>query len=346
MPNFSIGAIQIGLDKEPLVIPEIGINHNGDVEIAKQMVASAKRAGARLIKHQTHIVDDEMSGAAKKVIPGNSDKSIYQIMKDAALSEEEEWELMKYTESLGMEYISTPFSRAAATILEEFGVKAYKIGSGEMNNYPLLKYVSSFGKPMIISTGMNNLKSVEKAVNILNKAEVPYALLHTTNIYPTPAKLVRLGGMETLMKTYPDIPVGLSDHTINNNACIAALGLGASIVERHYTDVMSRTGPDIVCSMDETKLYELLEAASEIHLMRGGEKEAVKEEQVTINFAFATVVTIKDINPGDEFSEENLWVKRPGTGLIKAEYYDTIIGKKAKCKIPRDTHLTWDMVGE
>lgn len=346
MKIFSIGDIKIGANVVPLVIPEIGINHNGSLDVAKLMVDSAYNAGARLIKHQTHVIDDEMTHEAKTVIPGNTNKSIYEVMKDAALSEDDEWQLMKYVESKNMEYLSTPFSKAAADRLESFGVKGYKIGSGEMNNYPLLKYVASFGKPMIVSTGMNDLKSVNKTVNILKSFEIPFALLHTTNIYPTPPQLVRLGAMKQLIDEYQDIPVGLSDHTINNNACIAAIGLGATIVERHYTDTMLRHGPDIVCSMDESKLKELLVAASEVYLMRGGDKTILKEEQVTRDFAFATVVSVRDIKIGDKFTTDNIWVKRPGTGEILAEEYESIIGKKSLCNISRDCHLKRNMIGE
>ena len=295
MKSFNIGKIKVGINETPLVIPEIGINHGGNLSVAKEMVDAAKRAGARLIKHQTHVCNDEMSSAAKKVIPGNSTRSIYDIMESCALSEEEELELKRYVESLGMAFISTPFSRAAADRLEKFGVAAYKIGSGEMNNYPLLNHVASFRKPMIVSTGMNDIKSISKAVNILEKRGVPYALLHTTNLYPTKPEQVRLGAMLEMMKNFPDVPIGLSDHTVNNNACIAAVALGASIVERHFTDTMNRNGPDIVCSMDETRLKDLLAAVKEVFTMRGGNKQALPEEQVTIDFAFATVVSVKPI---------------------------------------------------
>lgn len=342
--SFWIQNIKIGKDATPLVIPEIGINHNGDLEVAKEMVLSASRAGARLIKHQTHIVEDEMSLEAKKVIPGNADISIYDIMAEAALNYEEEKELKRYTEELGMVFLSTPFSRAAAERLEDLGVKAYKIGSGEMNNFPLLDYVASFGKPMIVSTGMNELESIHKAVDVLEKRGVDYALLHTTNLYPTKPSQIRLGAMQEMMREFPEVPVGLSDHSLNNNACKAAIALGASVVERHYTDNKQRKGPDIICSMDEEELRDLLEAAKEIPQMFGGEKRALPEEQVTIDFAFATVVTIAPIRAGEPFTRENLWVKRPGTGEILAEQYEAILGKCAKINLDKNVHLTWDMV--
>ena len=332
-------------DKVPaVVIPEIGINHNGSLEVAKEMAAAAYRAGARLIKHQTHICEDEMSCAAKKVIPGNADVSIYEIMDSCALSEEEELEFKDYVESLGMFFLSTPFSRAAADRLERFGVGAYKVGSGELNNYPLIEHIAEFGKPMIVSTGMNDLKSIEKTVNIMEKYGVPYALMHTTNLYPTKPEWVRLGAMKEMIDAFPGVPIGLSDHTVNNNACIAAIAMGACLVERHFTDSMDRQGPDIVCSMDEARLKELLTASHEIFLMRGGEKKALKEEQVTMDFAFATVCTIRDVAEGETFTKDNIWVKRPGTGEISAERYDSILGKTATCDIPADVQLKNEMV--
>ncbi len=332
---------EIGIDCPPLVIAEIGINHNGSLKVAKEMVDSAKRAGVEIIKHQTHIVDDEMSPEAKKVIPGNSTKSIFQIMDECSLNYDDELELKKYVEDNDMIFISTPFSRAAVDRLVSFNVPAFKIGSGECNNYPLIEYICQFKKPIILSTGMNTIGSVKKSVEIIEKNKIEYALLHTTNLYPTPFKLVRLGGMQELMKEFPNAPIGLSDHTINNLSSYAAITLGASIIERHYTDRMDRIGPDIVCSMDEETCKDLIENSKIIKSMLGGKKEPAKEEKVTIDFAFATVVSIKNIAKGDLFTEENIWVKRPGTGEIKAEFYNDIIGKTASISIQKGQHIKW-----
>lgn len=344
MKNIEIDGLKIGDNEIPLVIPEIGINHNGSLEVAKEMVNVAHAAGAKIIKHQTHIVEDEMCSEAKKVIPGNADISIYEIMEKAALNREEELELKRYTESLGLIFMSTPFSRRAAERLEDFGVKIYKVGSGEMNNYPLLDYIASFGKPMIVSTGMNNIRNVDRAVNIMEKRGASYALMHTTNLYPTEPRLVRLGAMQQLMDEYPDIPIGLSDHTTNNNACIAAMTLGAKLVERHFTDRMDRIGPDIICSMDYENLKLLLEAAYEIPLMMGGNKEEADEEKVTSDFAFASIVTIKSIQAGETFTKGNIWVKRPGTGELPADQYELILGKTASVDIGNDVLLKKEMI--
>jgi sialic acid synthase SpsE len=214
-----------------------------------------------------------------------------------------------------------------------------------MNNHPLIEHIAAFGKPMIVSTGMNSIKSIEKTVNILERMSVPYALLHTTNLYPTKPEQVRLGAMQQIMECFPGVPVGLSDHTINNNACIAAIALGASIVERHFTDSKKREGNDIVCSMDGKEMKNLIQAAREIFVMRGGEKRPLPEEQVTIDFAFATVVAIADIKKSEKFTKDNIWVKRPGTGEILAERYNDILGKIALSNIKNDTHISEKMIG-
>jgi sialic acid synthase SpsE len=260
-------------------------------------------------------------------------------MERCSLNEEDEMALKNYVESKGMLFISTPFSRAAADRLERMNVKAYKIGSGECNNYPLLEHIAQFGKPIILSTGMNTIASVKKAVAIFDAHQVPVALLHTTNLYPTPSHLVRFGAMEELHEAFPDKVFGLSDHTLTNTACLGAVALGASILERHFTDHMQRTGPDIICSMDEATCKDLIRDSKEMALMRGGKKEPAKEEQVTIDFAFATVCSIADIKKGDVLTNANIWVKRPGTGDILAEHFNSIIGKKAIRNISIDEQL-------
>jgi N-acetylneuraminate synthase len=346
MPNpfITVANRKIGLDFPPLVIAEIGINHEGSLSVAKQMVDAAFRAGVEVVKHQTHIVDDEMSSAAKKVIPGNADVSIYDIMERCALNEADEMALKAYVENKGMIFISTPFSRAAAERLERMNVQAYKIGSGECNNYPLLEHIAQFGKPVILSTGMNTIASVKKAVAIFDDHKVPVALLHTTNLYPTPAHLVRFGAMMALHEAFPDKVFGLSDHTLNNNACLGAVALGASILERHFTDHKERTGPDIVCSMDEQACKSLITNSKEIALMRGGAKVAAEEEQVTMDFAFATVCSIAPIKKGEVLTKANIWVKRPGTGEILAEHFKDILGKVATRDIKADEQLTYNDV--
>ena len=339
MNEFKLGNRMVGYQYSPLVIAEIGINHNGSLDSAISLADDAIDAGIEVIKHQTHVVEDEMTSEARSVIPGNSDKSIYQIMEECALNEEDELSLKEHVESRGKIFISTPFSRAAADRLERMGVCGYKIGSGECNNYPLIDHIASFKKPIILSTGMNNLDSIRPAVEILRKHQIPYALLHTTNIYPTPDRLVRLGAMNELKDTFSDAVIGLSDHTVSNHACFGAVALGASILERHFTDSMTREGPDIINSMDPSAAKELILGANTIFEQRGGSKGPVKEELPTIKFAFASIVSINDIKKGEIFSKDNLWVKRPGTGEILAEEFESILGKEAKNDISSGQQL-------
>ena len=338
-PVMVISGRKIGYDYDPLVIAELGINHEGSLKTAKILVDAAVKAGAEIIKHQTHVCEDEMSEHAKQVIPGNADVSIYEIMDRCALNETEEIELKKYVEAKGAIFISTPFSRAAALRLEKMNVAAYKIGSGECNNYPLVKLIASFGKPVILSTGMNSIGSVEKSVKILEEAEVQYALLHCTNVYPTPDELIRLGAIEMLSKSFPRAVIGLSDHSLDNLACLASVALGTSILERHFTDHKNRPGPDIVNSMTTQECSELIKQSIRIKKMRGGFKRAVEQEKETIAFAFASVVAIKYICKGEPFTKANIWVKRPGTGDYLAEDYDFLLGKIALEEIPQGSQI-------
>tara|TARA_B100001250_G_scaffold378141_1_gene367752 strand:- start:693 stop:1727 length:1035 start_codon:yes stop_codon:yes gene_type:complete len=337
--SFKVGNIVISKVAQPVVIAEIGINHGGSLDVAKKMVDSAKRAGVKIIKHQTHIASEEMSSAAKNIIPVHTQKNIFEIIDDCSLSESEEYELMNYVRENSMEFISTPFSRAAADRLQGWNIPAYKIGSGECNNYPLIKHIASFGKPIILSTGMNNLKSIRKAIAIIRKHRLPFAILHTTNLYPTPNHLVRLGALQDLKGEFPNEIIGLSDHTLTNHSSFGAIALGASIIERHFTDTKDRIGPDIICSMDEQECKDLIEGVKILYQQRGGKKEPVKEETETAKFAFASVVSIQEIQEGDLLSKNNIWVKRPGTGPIKAEEFQSIIGKIATQDIKKDEFL-------
>lgn len=347
MNNFiDIEGRKIGYDYEPLIIAEIGINHGGSLKVAFEMVDAAVKSGAEIIKHQTHIAKDEMSSSAKKVIPSHTEESIYEIIDSCSLNENEEIELQNYVKKKGLIFISTPFSRAAADRLIKMDIPAFKIGSGECNNYPLIKHIAKAGKPIIMSTGMNSIDSIFPAVEILRNNKIPFALLHCTNVYPTPPKLVRLGAMTELQDAFPDAVIGLSDHTTSNVPSLGAIALGASIIERHFTDTMDREGPDISCSMDQDSLHQLLIDSKIMKSARGGKKGAVKEEKATIDFAYASVVSIDEIKAGEKFTMENLWVKRPGTGEILASDFEDLIGRKAKIDIANDTMIKWNQIAD
>ena len=337
--QIKIGDRIIGKNYPPFVIPEVGINHEGSFLKAKTMIRDACKCGAECIKFQCHIIEDEM--IKNDVIPANAKESIWNIMKRCSLTEEEEIRLKKYTEKLGMIYLSTPFSREAANRLEKMGVCAYKIGSGECNNLPLIKHIASFGKPVILSTGMNDIPSIRKSVSILKRAKIDFALLHTTSMYPTPYDKVRLGALDDLKLNFPNVTIGLSDHSIGNYTCFAAIPYGALILEKHFTSNKKWKGPDIPVSIDPKELKQLIEGSAAIKQALDGKKTILNEEQPTIKFAYASVVTTKNIKKNDFFTEKNIWVKRPGTGEIPALEYDHILKKRAKKNIPKNKQLTY-----
>jgi N-acetylneuraminate synthase len=341
-PTIKIRNRLIGNEYKPFVIAELGINHEGDVLKAKKMVKDAYYSGAECVKFQCHIIDDEM--IKNDVIPGNATESIWNIMKRCSLTEDEEIILKNYTEKLGLIYLNTPITRKALNRLEEMGISAYKIGSGECNNYPLIEHIVSFGKPIILSTGMNNLESISKSIEIIEKKGIDYAILHTTSIYPTPYEHTRLGAIEELKTNFPNAVIGLSDHSIRNYTCFAAVSLGASILEKHFTSDKKWPGPDIPVSIDPIELRDLIYGCNAIFKATGGHKDILPEEKPTINFAYASVVTIQEIQKDELFTKDNIWVKRPGDGEIKAESYDKILNQKATIDIKKDSQLDWSMI--
>jgi sialic acid synthase SpsE len=338
--SFNIGDRMIGTEYPPLVIAEIGINHEGSFEKAIRMVNDAHTAGCECVKFQSHVIEDEM--IPNDVVPGNTTETIWEIMKRCALTEGEENQLKSYVESLGMIYLCTPFSRAATERLKRMKVSAYKIGSGECNNYPLIKHIAADGKPIILSTGMNDLESINIAVEILRKARVPYALTHCTSLYPTPYEKVRLGALGELAAGFPDAVIGLSDHSIGNYTCFAAVALGARILEKHFTSDKSWPGPDIPISINPIELEELVYGSHAIHAALGGSKTILPDEKPTIDFAYACVVSIREIKAGEKLSIDNIWVKRPGTGEIKAIHFESLLGKTAKHNIANNSQIRWD----
>ncbi len=340
MPNFKISNRKIGLKYKPLIIVELGINHNGKFSIAKEIINKAKEAGAEIVKHQTHLPEFEMSEEAKKIVPVHTKENIFKIISDCSLSEKDEIKLKKYIENKKMIFISTPFSREASNRLNKMNVPAFKIGSGECNNYPLIEHICKFKKPIILSTGMNDIPQIKKAVKIIEKNKIPYALMHTTNLYPTPYNLIRLNALNQLKKVFPNAVLGLSDHTGDNYTSYAAIAMGASIIEKHFIDNKNkRKGPDISASIDYKQLKELIDGCNKIYKSIPGKKKPVKEELSTMKFAFASVVSIKNIKKGEKLSHKNIWVKRPGSGNFLAKDLKRLIGRVAKKNIRNNIQI-------
>lgn len=327
MSDFYIGNRMIGDNYPPLVIAEVGINHEGDFDKTIQMVDSAVTAGAECIKFQSHITEAEM--LETDMSPGEiSEERLWDIIKRCELTENEERDVKQYCDEKGIIYLCTPFSREAADRLESMNVLGYKIGSGECNNIPLLEHIASKGLPMILSTGMNDLASVRASVDAIQKYDCPLLLMHCTSEYPTPYEHVRLGAITQLRNEF-DLPVGLSDHSINIYTCLGAVALGACVLEKHFTVSRDWPGPDVPISIEPDELSELIKGSRAIFAARGGEKNILITEQPVIEFAYASVVTIKEVDVGETLSLENIWVKRPGNGPILAKELSTVLGKIA-----------------
>jgi sialic acid synthase SpsE len=327
-----------------LVIAEIGINHGGSLEVAKDMVLAAFRAGCECVKHQTHFVHDEMTPEAKDIFPPNADKSIWDLMEASALSQDDELRLKNYTEELGMIYISTPFSRAAADFLNDIGVPAFKIGSGECNHLPLVKHIASFNKPIIMSTGMQSIETLKHSVELLHKSKVGYALLECTNLYPSPPEIVSLRGINELREAFPNAVIGFSDHSIGPYMALASVGLGAAIIERHFTDSRYRKGPDISCSMDPSELRFLIDHSKEIATALRNPKQRTKAEEDVYAFARGSVVADKNIIAGQIINEKDIWARRPGTGEISVADFYKVVGRRAKVDLMVNDQLKWEFL--
>lgn len=332
---------EISLRHAPLVIAEIGINHGGSLEVAKAMCTAARLAGCEMVKHQTHFVDDEMTDEAKQIFPPNANKSIWHVMQECALSRDDEVALKAHAEALGMIYISTPFSRAAADFLNEIGVAAFKIGSGECNHLPLIRHIARMGRPVIMSTGMQTIESLRPSVQILEDAGIEYALLECTNLYPSPPEIVSLQGVSDLRQAFPNAVVGFSDHSIGPEMALSSVALGACILERHFTDTRYRKGPDIICSMDPAELRFLIDRSKEIHTALNNPKQRTGPEEDVYRFARGSVVADKDLPAGHVLQEADIWARRPGSGEISVQHFDALIGARLTRALTRNTQLCW-----
>ena len=332
---------KIGPTETPLVIAEIGINHGGYLEVAKHMVKLAEQSGCECIKHQTHFVEDEMTEAAKAIFPPNAESSIWDVMARCALSKDEEIELKNFTENLGMIYLSTPFSRKASDFLEDIGVPAFKIGSGESDNLPLIRHIASKRKPIIMSTGMQTIASIHKSVEILENFDLEYALLECTNLYPSPPEIVSLKGVSELRRAFPNAVVGFSDHSIGPEMALASIVLGACIIERHFTDSRYRKGPDITCSMDPAELRLLIDRSIEIHTALHNDKKRTDPEEDVYRFARASLVADRDLAAGHILTDGDIWARRPGNGEIPGFQFDAAIGRRLTRSLQRNDQLKW-----
>jgi len=338
---------KIGEDEPVFIIAEAGVNHNGKLELAKELVDEAKKADVDAVKFQTFKAKDfvnkksEMADYQKENI--GKDQSQYEMIKEKELSHEEFKELKEYCDDKGVLFLSTPHTEAAMEFLEPL-VPAYKIGSGDLTNLPFLEKIAKKEKPIILSTGMATLGEVEEAVQkIENTGNEDLILLHCITNYPTQIKNINLRSMMTLKKAFKTI-VGFSDHTLGITAPIAAVSLGAKVIEKHFTLDKSMEGPDHKASLNPKELKKMVEEVRDVEKSLGdGIKKPTKEEEKIKKIARKSLVSSCKISKGQRITEDKIIIKRPGTG-IKPKHMDKVIGKKSKTLIQEDELLKWEMI--
>jgi sialic acid synthase SpsE len=337
-PSITIGTHTIGAGQPCFVIAEAGINHNGDVNLAAQLVEAAASAGADAIKFQTHFPEYEMlKGGATAAYVG---ESLFDLLTRTALSKDAHVQMRDLAARRGIVFMSTPFSREAADFLESIGVPAYKTGSGELTNIPLQRHIARKHKPMIVSTGMSTPDEIDATVRALRDEHVSFALMHCTSTYPTPFEHVQLGCIGALQGKY-GVPVGFSDHTLGTAVSLAAVASGANLFEKHFTASRSLPGPDQQGSMEPKELEALVKDIRAIERSLGATKRIQPGEQDVRDMALHSVVTIRDVAAGATIGKDDVWVKRPGTG-IPARQLGDVIGKTAARAIARDTLVRWE----
>ena len=312
------------------IIAEIGVNHNGSVELAKKMVDVIASSGCNCAKFQTfkseNLVnkDAQMAQYQKENLKNNSTQ--LEMLKKLELKKEDFIELKKYCESKNVMFLSTPFDLESCDFLNSLGMEIFKIPSGEITNLPYLRKINSFKKDIILSTGMANIEEIKEALKVLKDCKV--SLLHCTTQYPTPYEDVNLKAMETLKKEF-NLPVGYSDHTQGIEIPIAAVAMGAEIIEKHFTLDKNMIGPDHKASLEPDELAQMVKSIRNIEKALGnGIKEPKKSEISNIEIVRKSIVAKCDIKKGEIFSENNLTTKRPGNGISPMKW-DEIIGKIA-----------------
>jgi N,N'-diacetyllegionaminate synthase len=337
-PRVKIGSREIGAGRPCFVIAEAGINHNGDVGLAKELVDAAAAAGADAIKFQTHFPEHEMlrDGTTAAYVG----ESLFDLLTRTALSRDAHFELRDLAARKGVQFLSTPFSREAADFLETVGVPAFKTGSGELTNIPLQRHIARKGKPMIVSTGMSTSEEIDATVRALDEERANYALMHCTSTYPTPFEHVQLGCIASLQRAY-GVPVGFSDHTLGTAVSLAAVASGANLFEKHFTASRSLPGPDQQGSMEPKELEALVKDIRAIERSLGATKKIQPGEQDVRNMALHSVVSIRDIAAGATIAAEDVWPKRPGTGIPAARMGE-LVGRTTKRAIPKDRLISWD----
>ena len=339
MNTMTIENRKIGDGFKTFIIAEGCDNHMGNLDAAKEMCRQAKLAGADCIKFQHHLPDEEML----KEVPmsSNFEMPLYDFLKLHALTLDQHIELMNYCKEIGILYLCTPFSLKAAYELDEIGVSAFKIGSGEMTDIPTIKAIAKLGKPMIVSTGMSTLEEIERTYKVLVESGVEFAFTNCLSEYPPKYEDVNLNVIGKMKKCFPKAIIGHSDHTPDLYTCYAAVALGAKIIEKHVILNKQTPGPDQSVSIDFEELYRLVDGIHKIESALGDKKIVHTNEKDIREWAFRSIVSLREIKMGEIITQDMIWSKRPGTG-IPSHRMNEVIGKRAIRDIEENTLLKWE----
>lgn len=324
------------------IIAEAGVNHNGDIQIAKKMIEIAAKCSADAVKFQTFKAKKLVSKFAQKAEyqKQNTDKeeSQLEMIKKLELKKDDHLELIDYCDKFDIQFLSTPFDIDSIRLLQELNIKTTKIPSGEITNLPYLREISKLNNQIILSTGMSNLQEIEDALNILTSGSISkedITILHANTEYPTPFEDANLRAITTIKDKF-GCKVGYSDHTSGIEAAVAAVALGAVVIEKHFTLDKTMQGPDHKASLEPKELESMIKAIRNIELALGnGIKKASKSETKNISIARKSIVASKDIKKGEILSEDNITCKRPGNGISPMKW-DEVIGKVAKKDYVKD----------
>ena len=346
--QFEIGDKVIGEDNKTFIIAEVGLNHNGSVELAKKLIDEAKLCGCDAVKLQSFSASSRVSKRVKaanyaETITG-IEENIHQMFDRLSLTFEQQNELFEYSKSLEIPIFSTPFDIQSLQFLETVNTKLYKIASMDLVNLPLIKEVAATGKPIVLSTGMSTLGQIEEAVSTIAKEGNPnLVLLHCNSTYPAAPEDMNLDAMETLRKAFR-VPVGLSDHTFGLFVSHTAIALGANVIERHFTLDRTMEGPDHILSSEPREMAELVRMARQIPLIKGdGIKRIQSSEYDTLNLQRKSLYTTKTLEPGHIIKDDDICIKGPGGGLLP-KYIDIVKGRTVQKQILEDFPVTWEAI--
>ena len=332
--------------KKTLIIAEAGVNYNGDINLAKKMVDVAAEAGADIVKFQTGKPEKSISVNAKKAdyqeATTGTDESQLEMCKKLMLPDKDYPELVDYCDKKGIEFLSTPFDCESVDFLADLGVKKWKIPSGEITHLPLLVHIAKRGEPVILSTGMSTIEEIRDALSVLaENGANDITVLQCNTEYPTPFEDANVTAMNTLKKEF-GCNIGYSDHTFGITAPIAAVALGATVIEKHFTLDRHMPGPDQSASLEPDELKTMVKMIRETELALGdGEKKPSDSELKNKDIARKSIVAKKSIKAGEIFSEENITCKRPGNGISPMKWND-IIGQTAKYDFEFDEQIRVD----